>query len=88
MTTTTTKTTTTTTMMATIYAFIIAVEYVLYLSCEKNENKQKETGFGPFKKTIFRFGSDSTDIFLLKVYAALVLCILIGYSKFSTNENA
>ena len=24
--------------------------FVLYLSCEKNENKQKEAGFGPFKK--------------------------------------
>ena len=28
--------------------------FVLYLSCEKNENKQKEAGFGPFfKKKIF-----------------------------------
>ena len=28
------------------------VKFVLYLSlhCEKNENKQKEAGFGPFKK--------------------------------------
>ena len=25
------------------------VKYVLYFSCEKNENKQKEAGFGPFK---------------------------------------
>ena len=24
--------------------------FVLYLSCEKNENRQKEAGFGPFKK--------------------------------------
>ena len=24
--------------------------FLLYLSCEKNENKQKEDGFGPFKK--------------------------------------
>ena len=24
------------------------VKFVLYLSCEKNENKQKETGVGPF----------------------------------------
>ena len=23
---------------------------MLYLSCEKNKNKQKEAGFGPFKK--------------------------------------
>ena len=30
----------------TIYAFII---FVLNLSCEKNENKQKEAGFGPSK---------------------------------------
>ena len=22
--------------------------FMLYLSCEKNENKQKEAGFGPF----------------------------------------
>ena len=25
---------------------------VLYLSCEMNENKQKEAGFGPFLKKI------------------------------------
>ena len=31
-----------------IYAFSFIV-IVLYLSCEKNENKQKEAGFGPFK---------------------------------------
>ena len=24
------------------------VKFVLYMSCEKNENKQKEAGFGPF----------------------------------------
>ena len=30
-----------------IYTFI---NFVLYLSCEKNENKQKEGGFGPFQK--------------------------------------
>ena len=24
------------------------VKFVPYLSCEKNENKQKEAGFGPF----------------------------------------
>ena len=29
------------------FLFIV---FVLYLSCEKNENKQKEAGFGPFKK--------------------------------------
>ena len=33
-----------------IYAFSFIV-FVLYLSCEKNENKQKEAGFGPFLKT-------------------------------------
>ena len=26
------------------------VKFVLYLSCEKNENKQKEAGLGPFNK--------------------------------------
>ena len=26
------------------------VKFMMYLSCEKNENKQKEAGFGPFKK--------------------------------------
>ena len=31
----------------TIYAFII---FVLYLSCEEDENKLKEAGFGPFFK--------------------------------------
>ena len=40
-------------------AIIILVQFVLYLSlhCEKNENKQKDAGFGPFKNTsneIFR----------------------------------
>ena len=30
----------------------IIVKFVLYLSCEKNENKQKEAGFGPFFKRI------------------------------------
>ena len=28
------------------------VKFVLYLSCEKNENKQKEAGLGPFLKHI------------------------------------
>ena len=31
---------------STLLSFI--VEFVLYLSCEKNKNKQKEAGFGPF----------------------------------------
>ena len=30
-----------------IYAFSFIV-FVLYLSCEKNKNKQKEAGFDPF----------------------------------------
>ena len=30
-----------------LLSFIV---FVLYLSCEKNENKQKEAGFGPFFK--------------------------------------
>ena len=34
------------------YTFIIFVKFVLYLSCEKNTNKQKEAGFGPFIKKI------------------------------------
>ena len=32
-----------------LLSFIV---FVLYLSCEKNENKQKEAGFGPFKKPL------------------------------------
>ena len=32
---------------STLFSFIV---FVQYLSCEKNENKQKEAGFGPFKK--------------------------------------
>ena len=28
----------------------------MYFSCEKNENKQKEAGFGPFKKTLLILG--------------------------------
>ena len=35
--------------MHAIYAFSFIVKCVLYLSCEKNKNKQKEAGFGPFK---------------------------------------
>ena len=34
-----------------IYAFSFIV-FVLHLSCEKNENKQKEAGYGPFLKKI------------------------------------
>ena len=30
-----------------LFSFLV---FVLYLSCEKNENKQKETGFGPCLK--------------------------------------
>ena len=32
---------------------------MLYLSCKKNENKQKESGFGPFSKIVpcLRFSS-------------------------------
>ena len=29
-------------------------QFVLYLSCEKNENKQKEAGFDPFKIRLLR----------------------------------
>ena len=32
---------------STLLSFIV---FVLYLSCEKNENKQNEAEFGPFKK--------------------------------------
>ena len=37
----------------------IIVKFVLYLSCKKNENKQKESGFGPFLKIVpcLRFSS-------------------------------
>ena len=31
------------------------VKFVLYLSCEKNGNKQKEAGFGPFSKKEIKF---------------------------------
>ena len=31
----------------------IIIKFVLYLSCEKNENKQKEAEDGPFKKQSF-----------------------------------
>ena len=31
---------------------LVIVKVVLYLSCEKNENKQKEAGIGPFKKHV------------------------------------
>ena len=29
---------------------LLFIVFVLYLSCEKNENKQKEAGIGPFLK--------------------------------------
>ena len=47
-----------------INAFIIYSKFVLYLSCEKNENKQKEPGFGPFflKKTAFKIGQQSQPV--------------------------
>ena len=32
-------------MPSTLFSFIV---FVLYMSCEKNENKQIEAGFGPF----------------------------------------
>ena len=35
---------------STFFSFIVLV---IYLSCEKNENKQKEAGFGPFIKRSF-----------------------------------
>ena len=38
--------------MHTIYAFVIYSQICATFSCEKNENKQKETGFGPFKKNL------------------------------------
>ena len=33
-----------------IKAFLFIFKIVLHLSCEKNENKQKEAGLGPYKK--------------------------------------
>ena len=38
------------------------IAFVLYLSCEKNENKQKEAGFGPF----FLMKSGTSDPLLTK----------------------
>ena len=37
---------------------------MLYLSCEKNENKQKETGFGPFKKPLLTKNICSDNVIL------------------------
>ena len=31
---------------------IYALSFAVYLPCEKNKNKQKEAGFGPFKKNL------------------------------------
>ena len=33
---------------------LLFIVIVLYLSCEKNENKQKEAGFGPFLEKMFQ----------------------------------
>ena len=46
---------------STLLSFI--VKFVLNLSCEKNDDKQKESGFGPIKKTL----------------NALLLCIKVMY---------
>ena len=35
-------------MPSTLFPF--KVKFVLYFTCEKNKNKQKEAGFGPFLK--------------------------------------
>ena len=46
------------------------IMFVLYLPCENNKNKQKETWFGPFKKSYntaldpFCFCSFSTQFFI------------------------
>ena len=47
----------------------IIVKFVLYLSYEKNKNKQKEAGFGPFfdKKSMLE-----TCMLLIKVHLGLV----------------
>ena len=34
--------------------FLSFIAFVLYLSCEKNENKQEKAGFGPFKKNLWQ----------------------------------
>ena len=69
----------------TIYAFSFIV-FVLYLSFEKNENKHKEVGFGPFFKTKFNL------VYLLRKFLPLIKytnqthhCAtecLTGYKKF------
>ena len=47
-------------MSSMLSSFIIKI--VLYWSCEKNENKQKEAGFGPFLKKKRETGNDkNTD---------------------------
>ena len=41
-------------MPSKLYAFIVKFLLYLYLVWEENENKQKETGFGPFLKSLLR----------------------------------
>ena len=41
-----------------MYAFLIYIVHIVYLSfqleCEKNKNKQKEAGIGPFKIKMYK----------------------------------
>ena len=53
----------------------IVVKFVLYLSCEKNEKKQKEAGFGPFcfKKRQGSFESHKTCCYCQRLHTFLKL---------------
>ena len=49
---------------STFSTLLSLIVFALYLSFEKNENKQKEAGFGPFflKKNIFHFMNSGSKV--------------------------
>ena len=65
-----------------IYAFPF-IEFVLYLSCEKNENKQKEAWFGSFKKTMWAYCFRELSIYNGIMLIRLILGGICRCGKFS-----
>ena len=61
------------------------VKFVLYLSCERNENKQKEAGFGPFlrKRTSSQNGVHATprQVYLAQVFTLALISVMPVSSK-------
>ena len=69
--------------VSTLLPFI--VQFVLYLSCEKNEIKQKEAGFGPLKKQICT--TLALEPMSKKFFEALLCCAEIKHDE-TGNQSA